>query len=467
MQIRCGQCGHEIELEDAPAGQTLSCPRCGHELYVGHLLAGAPRDPSEDDVHFDDESEQGYALELRRSLEQKIRFACGKCGKGLKVEKRFSGKRIHCPACKAQIRVPYPDAESKFEFAALPEDVEEVEIHVELNDVVGPRDDAVEMMAAGGRIPKQKFRVSKWSLLVAAIAVIWVALLAYWLISRMSDGETDTNAPSADGRIVDTLPASLPAVVTVPQPRTQPTSKPRPIIPAGLIVTKSRMSCFPGGRYFPARPQQLYLRVSVDVEAGSKPLRLKSFGRDVLFVSNEKEYPSLGLAISPSRASLSRARRRELQVAPGRRVALRFLFEVPMDTSSGDIRIRGVGETPSGQLLPPEVPAAQAIVGRYAELPPRSLQPLLRNPVMAAVQNARDHVIVIDRTPSGMRLRIPAPGVTGSLNATRRGHYNALLRLGHHKLKCVLRIIDGGEKLILYLSDEPFHQIVYKRMKAS
>ena len=37
------------------------------------------------------------------------------------------------------------------------------------------------------------------------------------------------------------------------------------------------------------------------------------------------------------------------------------------------------------------------------------------------------------------------------------------LRRGEHTLKCKLRFIDAGRRVILYLADEPFHQLTYER----
>jgi hypothetical protein len=44
-----------------------------------------------------------------------------------------------------------------------------------------------------------------------------------------------------------------------------------------------------------------------------------------------------------------------------------------------------------------------------------------------------------------------------------QGLYAAVLKRGDSVLDAKLRLIDGGKRLILYLSDEPFHQITYDR----
>ena len=44
-----------------------------------------------------------------------------------------------------------------------------------------------------------------------------------------------------------------------------------------------------------------------------------------------------------------------------------------------------------------------------------------------------------------------------------RGLYPAVLRLRDDKLDCTLRLTRDAGTLILYLSDEPFHQLTYAR----
>ena len=76
---------------ELPAVGGIPCPQCGHEIPVGHLTGEEIDRAATAEVHFADEDEEGFAVQLRRSLSKKARFVCGKCGRGLKVETLSSG----------------------------------------------------------------------------------------------------------------------------------------------------------------------------------------------------------------------------------------------------------------------------------------------------------------------------------------------------------------------------------------
>ena len=100
MQVVCGQCGRASEVDNSLQGGKIACEFCGREIAVPRLDA-EPADDSAGD-------EEGFAAEVARAMTQKIRIACGSCGRELEVAVRLAGKRAVCPACGKRIRIPHP-----------------------------------------------------------------------------------------------------------------------------------------------------------------------------------------------------------------------------------------------------------------------------------------------------------------------------------------------------------------------
>ncbi len=100
------------------------------------------------------------------------------------------------------------------------------------------------------------------------------------------------------------------------------------------------------------------------------------------------------------------------------------------------------------------------------EKPPRNLQPLLRNPVMAALQSVANHTLQIrpgSAAADSFEVAFPDAGVSGSAKPLRPGLYEANLTAAGQQLACKFRLDSDGKRLILYLTDEPFHQITYQK----
>ena len=124
----------------------------------------------------------------------------------------------------------------------------------------------------------------------------------------------------------------------------------------------------------------------------------------------------------------------------------------------------GSGKSTSAEQPPSPGASKQAdLAGSYKEKPPRNLKPLLRHPVMAAIQSAPRHRIVVRRSKEGFVVSIPEAAVEGKAKSLGGGLYKAVLKRSADALDCKLRLINGGRGLILYLSDAPFHQVTYER----
>lgn len=60
------------------------------------------------------------------------------------------------------------------------------------------------------------------------------------------------------------------------------------------------------------------------------------------------------------------------------------------------------------------------------------------------------------------KVAVDPTGLTGRAGEVQ-GRTLATLTDGTHTLRCGLRLIDSGRKLILYLAKSPYQQIIYAR----
>lgn len=89
MQVKCA-CGKLLKVPDSAAGKSVKCPECARVLKIpaaSRASGGAPA----------------------ASVAGKITVVCS-CGKRLAAPAVAAGKRVRCPACKAEITVPAAQA---------------------------------------------------------------------------------------------------------------------------------------------------------------------------------------------------------------------------------------------------------------------------------------------------------------------------------------------------------------------
>jgi hypothetical protein len=143
---------------------------------------------------------------------------------------------------------------------------------------------------------------------------------------------------------------------------------------------------------------------------------------------------------------------------------LTLLFVVPSTLAHARLSVHPAEAMVDLPPAPKELPAG-AIVGTFVEKPPRNLQPLLRSPVMEALQGTPNQTLEVrqGKDKEGFEVSVPAAGVSGSVKAIRLGLYQGLLSAHDQTLMCKFRLAEEGKLLILYMSDEPFHQITYQK----
>ena len=307
-------------------------------------------------------------------------------------------------------------------------------------------------------------------LLILGIGAAAVALPLAVVIPALTMGDPneddlaaviDHDAPDANHTRVGgpgVLPPTTRRVGTRPGPKPAPVAVPPE--PKCEVLSAVPMAFATGG-HFPASPRSLYWRITVRVTAGDEPVGFRTHGKDVRLTFGEERFDSLGepdggtgLFPQPSRKSTVALKPRQ-----GREVT--FLFEIPDSRREGGLFIRRVGYR--DLVLPPAAPpAAAALVGTWQEAPPRHLKPMLRDPVMAAIQAAPAQHLRVGPGPEGIRLGIPEARVMGTGRAVAPGLYELALDRDEQTLEGgMLRFVEGGRRAILYLADEPYHQITY------
>jgi hypothetical protein len=230
-------------------------------------------------------------------------------------------------------------------------------------------------------------------------------------------------------------------------------------------VAQAVTDLFLSDGYCPAAPGQAYWKVEIDVTAGARALVVNPFAPRAGLTCPEGNFPCAGL-LEPGTWPSQRAVRHPVSVPPGQTVKLKLLFDVPEDLTEAVLRLEGFSDTTVRPLAGPSGPGGTLSAGTYAEAPPRNLQPLLADPVMAAVQAASKLELTVAKNAEGYRLSLPGASVTGTASHAGSGTYEVHLQKGAASIEGKLRAATGGNLLILYLQDSPFHQITFARQGA-
>ena len=497
MQFVCGQCGRRFDVDRPEAGGRVICPKCAHpvpvpppeaELRDRGLSVGLPQRTG------------GFAAEARRALGRKVYVVCGNCGKSLMVPGRLTGKTRRCPSCGHSILIPLPEglelvseepagATEDIDTAARDREDEDRIVESQRRDirgvptarsapaVAGPGPagdvarDAASKSARGEPVepargepvgPARKSKRTRW-LRRAVVAVVGLTLLAAVgavLYSRFAPADTDP--PDGPPKLAAGGGSNVP---TGAQPTTTRQVAPPPppkSVPPRYRAVAAAAEVFAVGGYYPAAHDRAWWKLDVRITAGSDPLSFNTAGPDVTLMVGGKPIESLGApgggGLLPSRSTPGRA-----SLEPDETGPFKFLFDVPQALRSASLRIAGLRPTtvsPSGAAVQP---GKDGLEGVYDEQLPRNLRPLLRNPVMAAIQSAPGREVIIKRRGRLLQVFMPDAGVLGPAEPVAAGVYNVFLNYRSDTIKCRLRLFDSGRGLILYLSDQPFHQLTFRR----
>jgi ribosomal protein S27E len=540
VQLLCGQCGNTLDLEDSKGGVTVDCWHCGRVLPAPlsnqeDFEAGLPDD------FLEPEDIVGYALLVRNAMKRKIHVACGSCGRGLTVSFALAGKKARCPACKEQIRIPFPDEEGEdieVRPAEAPETTELVaepgrfQPAIALDDgealanlaeaaaaaeaepvpfealaraaaefehdayhgygtaVEDENRDRLDLLAAWTAPPtagvdalaqaelteaasaapaiarrqqllkRKRVGVKGWMAVAAilAVAIVVGLVVAPMLLPKDSGPKVANPGRGKGGR----NPKNKTPKPKPPKPKPKPPKpKPQPR-PATCDVVAAWADPFAGQGYAPARPDRVYRKVTALVQAGDKKVSLKAYGSDVTLSVGGETYASLGSPASAGTLTMHPAQM-TLDMKPRASRRVTFLFDLPASPASfgaAELSLQNIAtiDVPAAAEPTSDIPATPT---EFVEAPPRNLRPMLQHPVMAAVQDAFNQTLVLSNGNAVLKIAIPQASVSGTATETGPGSYTAVLQHEESTLACRLRLLNGGKRVILYLADEPFHEITY------
>jgi DNA-directed RNA polymerase subunit RPC12/RpoP len=515
VRVVCGQCGQVLELDDGFDQPTVECTRCGHIITIPRADLEQAAEAAEGFEELDlEDDERGFAEQARSATERRIPITCPNCGKTVTVGARLAGRRARCKGCDHPLQIPYPDDLEEFKLPSFRRRVDESETGLELisetdaaGEPAGPpgadqaaaasanealdwalepppqpawtpelseSEEAGELVTAvegyrGRRAGARRARRSSlvpWLIVLGAVVVVaaGVALVGPGFFAQ------DSNDPKLAGVDAnDAPPTTRNAAQGSPTTKRigpdHPTPVPKPDLPICKLLT-AVLEPFANGGYFPARTNAVYCKITVLATAGRKPVRFRTYGQDVTLTTADRTYLSLGEPAGGGPVPV-RSRRTTVSLPPGKGRKVTFLFELPQQDAVGRLTIANLaGANLALNAAPKPVPAA-ALNGTYSETVPRNLRPLLRDPVMAAIQAAPGRQLSVAATAKGLRLAMPDALISGLATEIAPGRFRATLHHGSNALDCTLRFLNGGRRLILYLADQPFHQLTYVNPGAS
>ncbi|MBS3820136.1 MAG: hypothetical protein KGY81_00035 [Phycisphaerae bacterium] len=451
MYLVCGQCGtlNAVTGPIDPSIAAARCSNCQHEVPLALHLRGPEQAEVDRDGLFN-RGEVGYATLARKALRERIMVVCGSCQSKMKVGKRLAGKTVKCPSCSAEIRVPFLDEEDQFDISLL---ISAARQEGEDRDEVVEMDESdYEEIYEDVLIGRGVFKITRTRLIlfVASYLIIMIVVLAGGILfKKAAEDNQDTPAPVAS-------PAPVVNVLETPN---IPAAA-----PARMDLKSAVWDTFASAGYRPAPPGRLYVKITVNLQAGSEPISLPNTGRAVTLRIRQTAYESLGEPLDAPAAPVP-ARRETLRLDPGQTMAATFLFELPPETMAGTLRVRGFDARPVALSRPAQ--SEINFAGTWIEQPPRNLKPLLRQPIMARLQRACDQRMMIRQHGNNLRIWMPDCRIHGRLTpADEAGMADVSLRHEGERLDCSARLTPDGQRLVLYLDTAPMHQITYRREPA-
>lgn len=467
MQVLCGQCGKTIDVDDDQAGAAIACPECQHEIAVPRFDEDIEAEPDLEDSVYDLPAEdEGFADQAKEAMARKVQVVCGSCNRNLSVSARLSGKNARCPACGVKIRIPFPDegeeeAELEHVTAAESEKTEQLDLASPEAEFARSQAPAPRKIAPKATGPSKTFWLG---LGVAAAALIVVSVLVSSYVFGPGETHPDPGDGSGNTQLGGSQGTAKPPVKPAPVKTRPAVTIPKPVAKPTVAVIAEAFDDFAGNGYRPARLGQTYWHITAEVKAGQQPLVFRTFGPDVTVTVAGIPISSLGTLPEDMAPPIPGHKRTVALAAEEDPQKFTFVFEVPVATTTGTFKLgdaAGIAVKASRSAHPP--PAGK-LAGLYREKPPRNLKPLLRDPVMRALQATPDQKIYIHSRAGGQfQVAIPAAGVLGTAKPALAGVYETVLRYEDSRLPCKLRSCGDGDRLILYLSDQPFHQITYNR----
>lgn len=459
-------------MELPPGVDSIQCAQCGHTISLSWMLGKTPQlapnlelDDDDDDVFFhkdfdegydpneeEEEEDPGFAALANKALRERVLLTCGFCQTRMKVSKRFMGQKIRCMSCDHTILVPSFDIELGYDDGEFMSMADKDQAYASARQV--------RLIRAKKRASLRR-RKQLWALVGGGVGVGIILVIVLLLVGQ--NGGPPPGTPHQAGTNTGTL--IVPDAVA-PNRQGNSTSATKS---GQLSIQNGTYHRFASGLWFPARPGWTYCTLRATLQAGNKPLRFANVAPEVTIRLDDAEATQLGSLGEPKRKSLTPllAKQRHIDIPPGGKQKLTFLFEVPNTQLAGELVIAGL--PPFSFNMTPPARKRTPVVGTYEEMPPRNLKPLLSHPIMKALQSSPPGAIVIEKDPASTgqtryRVRIAGTGVGGSASPfDNAGVARITLKNTTGQLEAHLALLPDGHTLVLYLAETPMHQLTYRR----
>lgn len=480
IRVICGKCGRGLVASTRFAGKQVTCPACQAEIHIPS--------PSEEEERLLDEfigGENGAAVDV---FEPQV-IAEGNVSTPEDDEVPVLTESMEVteetPKPLAVVSAPaFPGAHAQPSMGNEPTTPVQEKQPADLLTPNAPpaKASSEDSSFDGTRTADIPVAGGKKTLLLVAIPVVLLLVCgAAWFF--LKSGTADS--PPSDAAITPTAqPTPAPTKVAmatpspVPTPALTPTAAPTPVVPSGppviMTLMGTKLDFFTADGFYPARPGMIYWLLTVGLDVHAKKVRLATFGDDVTLLvpkdgdtdaaagqPERDKYASLGL--QPKDQALPvRAVKKDLSLKEGEQATLTFVFEVPENTRSGILVLRGIDQVEITAVMPlPEVPAG-ALAGTFVEDPPRNLQVASDDPFIRAVQELPNGTVQAKARAQSVAISLPGTGIAGTAKFVSPGLYQADLKKDEHALRGHIRMISSTQ-MIVYFSDKPFSQMTYRK----
>jgi len=481
IHVNCGSCGRGLKVSLRMAGRKTTCPACGNrirlplagqeaELRIEELIAKRSPKVIASKTEIPDQApdkETPVVMQIGESELAELATFVETDGSDdettLEILEDDDLMHRSADALEGREILALNEAISAFTAPRGPSASQELPA---LQQAVKKKHAPVVQKSVSGQ---------KKAIMLTAAAVVFIAVGIWAAVRFFASQQTNPSEDNATASFDpgDINPDGNNTTVEPPKdptPRTKPViPKPVKLIPVCQAVTTST-DFFAGNGFFPAGPGKVFCRICVQVTAGDDKLELDNHGKGAVLRIGLDSYPSLGEPVKSILPVLPR--RRHISIPARGSQTITMLFELPQQ-AVGTTAAKGIVSlgtiAPASVTLgnPTHVLPAKAITDSslpYVEIAPRNTKPLLSDPVMSAIQNTMPQKLSVRPGTNGsVKLSLGSGQVTGTARQDARGLYVTKLNHNGSTLQCLLRFAHGGKEAILYLSEEPFHQLTFAR----
>lgn len=467
IRVTCGKCGKGISVGARFAGKKAKCPACGTRILIPYPDGDQEKQLAamksigdaeefeqldEEEVVEQDEGDTPVNLGPRASARTPAPFVASIEGPEAEPEPEPVVFPASAPArTAAPFVVPTPEPEDST--AAEPVDLGTPD--------AAPAGEApgTPAMPKSGAAAQQTVKKRSPAMVGLLLLGLIVAVGVGVMIAKPELRHKVMASLGASGNPEPTNAPAPQPVQNVAPPVNVPTVKAEP---PTIKVDSISTSLFAVDGYFPAPAEQVYVKIAITVSVPAKGEKLVLPSDGPYLAEGEKQFLSLGAVATGKTVVPVLSVKQAYSIEPGASQKLTLLFAVPSTLAHARLSVHPA-EAMVDLPPAPKEPPAEAIVGTFVEKPPRNLQPLLRSPVMEALQGTPNQTLEVRQGKDGFDVSVPAAGVSGSVKAVRQGLYQGQLSAHDQTLMCKFRLAEEGKLLILYMSDEPFHQMTYQK----